>query len=249
MSKMSKVPETRVQEMRNIRLPFQGFGDSMHGGRIEAEFEGFFSDSSNGTHTDLIQRLWDEGVVDSGRIETVYAFRYLEVFKDTYVKDILPSLQFKTLAFSDPCETVIAAAAVSEIGALFAATPKAAIKKVVADRCAAQDAANGRRFSGPIPVTYPRDFEQWPDDVLDWDSEQLQELLIAHLMDNGLTADAFKEWEMDFCDEEAAEQMRGWWSESLREEKIWNAIVAERDKRVGAAMAAADQAQAAEPTV
>lgn len=227
-----------MSDRKVIRIPCAGFGDSMHGQRVIDEFDEFMSDGHGDVYRDLVER--SEDVLDWDEVHRQYAEKYCESFWYDHARGILPSMRYAELKFGTVARDVIyASASNDDIEQLYDSTDRETVERVIGEYHRARDAINERRLSGPVPLSYGADFSEWPESVTDWTPGQLEVLLVAKLLENGVGAYEFSEWEMDFCDETAIDHMLGWWLNAVRDGDGWSALITERDARRDAKDAAA----------
>lgn len=168
-------------------IPFSGFYNSFHDQLLDEQLEQVFSDRATGFHVnyDLVARASNK--IDWRRVHTEYAKEYCVNF--AYHLGI--RLEFDEL--SSPREYNFTT------DLIFVKMDEATLMEVRrrVDDKVLRDAIHERHTSyDGFHSFYPNTIEEWPDDVLEWDHNQVGTLMIALLLTEFPDWDQYQEYDL-----------------------------------------------------
>jgi hypothetical protein len=152
-------------------IPFSGFYNSFHDAELDSALEQTFSDNIGEPRDALVQKAFD--LVDWRKAHTEYAKQYAECFAIEYG---LKTLKFEELSspreYNFTTDRIFCEIALSEVKAIFKAVDKEALKQALKD--------NFTSYDGFISY-YSNDLEDWPEDLEEWDHNQVGILIGLHV--------------------------------------------------------------------
>ena len=154
-----------------IKLPFDGFYESIHDSNIDYAIESLFQDEQGDSH--VPESFWDK--YDGSNVRIEYSKLFVEQVQQ-YLQDecnLFVNLTFESMTspkfYNYETDIIYCELPVQDVIDIWKLTDKARLSKVAIDRHTSR--------SGFISF-YDNDVESWGD-VTTWDHNQLETLLIA----------------------------------------------------------------------
>lgn len=175
-------------------VPFSGFYNTIHGDLFDRELEHDTDYFSHEVHVNkeaadlYISEMQD--CVDWQKAHEAYAKDYVELFNEYFEGEtgVKLDLEFESLEspkfYNYSNDRIFAYITPEKLKEVYQAAKKSAFAERIKERFTSYDG---------FASFYSNDIEQWPDDVLEFDHNEIETLLQAFLPDNAQSTDLYIE--------------------------------------------------------
>lgn len=174
-------------------IPFSGFYNSLHDSELDMALRDMFSDRATGTdvNEDLLQRAMEKMNWRGAYVE------YAKEYADDFGRWLELDLEFDELSspreYNFTTDRIFVKISEESLKSAFAKVLKPELREAVRERFTSYD--------GFISFYNP-DMDSWPEDVTEWDANQIGTLLIVLANQECTNNDGFEVWdEYDLMDD------------------------------------------------
>lgn len=167
-------------------IPFSGFYESLHDGELDDTLRQMFSDRDTGCHVNenLLYAAMDK--IDWRAVHTEYASEYCDCFAHWLELELTFDELQSPREYNFTTDRIFAYITTESLQKAFDRVDTPALRTLVREQFTSRDG---------FMSFYSGDLDDWPENVLGWDHNQIGALLHALADQESRDSDGFTQWE------------------------------------------------------